>query len=180
MEIRATFYGKDEVLAALAKMAAAIPEATDKAARAGAVYVRGRAVKEGFRIVAAKDPNSRTGYGALGAPIAGKLTRRTGALQASIRDEPAGRGRAAVGPTAKYGAIHEFGGRTGPHTISARKAKALRFMVGGKVIYRKSVQHPGSNIPPRPYLRPAFEGHRAEVLRIMVNSLAKSLGVHQG
>ena len=33
---------------------------------------------------------------------------------------------------------------TRPHTIFARNAKALRFTVGGRVVFAKSVQHPGT------------------------------------
>lgn len=33
---------------------------------------------------------------------------------------------------------------TDPHIITAKNAKALRFEIGGKVIFRKSVHHPGT------------------------------------
>ncbi|MBR5413197.1 MAG: hypothetical protein IK114_09160, partial [Fibrobacter sp.] len=35
---------------------------------------------------------------------------------------------------------------------TARNRKALRFTVGGMILYRKSVHHPGSRIPARPYM----------------------------
>ena len=47
-----------------------------------------------------------------------------------------------------YAAIHHFGGRTKPHVIRAKNAKALA-LPGGP---RRSVNHPGSNIPARPFL----------------------------
>jgi phage gpG-like protein len=48
----------------------------------------------------------------------------------------------------KYAAIHQFGGKTSPHVIRPKNKKALAF--GG--IVRKSVNHPGSVIPARPFL----------------------------
>ncbi|MEE6042739.1 phage virion morphogenesis protein, partial [Avibacterium paragallinarum] len=71
----------------------------------------------------------------------------SGALRNSIRaswdnDE------AIVGTNLAYAAIHQFGGKTKPHKIKPRYKKGLAF--GG--IVRKSVNHPGSNIPARPFL----------------------------
>ncbi len=45
-----------------------------------------------------------------------------------------------------YLGYHLFG--TGPHIIRARRAKALRFEVGGRVVYAKSVRHPGTRANP--------------------------------
>jgi hypothetical protein len=55
--------------------------------------------------------------------------------------------------TAPYGVAHEFGV---PHEwiIAAVRAKALRFEIGGKVIFRKSVTHPP--LPERSFLRSAL------------------------
>lgn len=47
-----------------------------------------------------------------------------------------------IGTNAVYGAIHQFGG-----IILPKRAKALRFMLGGELVTRKSVV-----IPARPYL----------------------------
>ena len=49
----------------------------------------------------------------------------------------------------EYATIHQFGGNIPPHVIRARRAKALRIPGIG---FRKSVQHPGSSMPARPYL----------------------------
>ncbi|MEQ1774605.1 MAG: phage virion morphogenesis protein [Burkholderiales bacterium] len=62
--------------------------------------------------------------------------------------------QAIVGANKVYAAIHQFGGKTKPHVIRARRKKALAF--GG--IMRKSVNHPGSVIPARPYLALGPEG----------------------
>lgn len=37
---------------------------------------------------------------------------------------------------------------TGPHIIRPRNAKALRFVVGGQVVYAKVVHHPGTRANP--------------------------------
>lgn len=46
---------------------------------------------------------------------------------------------------AKY--VHDG---TRPHTIRPRQAQALRFLVGGRVVYAKVVNHPGTRA--RPFL----------------------------
>lgn len=53
-----------------------------------------------------------------------------------------------VGSNLPYARIHQEGGKTKAHVIRPRKKKALAF--GGVV--RKKVNHPGSEIPARPYL----------------------------
>ncbi|MBN6077379.1 phage virion morphogenesis protein [Aggregatibacter actinomycetemcomitans] len=55
---------------------------------------------------------------------------------------------AMAGTNVEYAAIHHFGGQTRPHVIKPVFKKALVF--GGVV--RKSVKHPGSRIPARPFL----------------------------
>ncbi len=77
----------------------------------------------------------------------GNILQVTGRLAASIStasDEDS----AEVGSNVVYAAIHQFGGQTQPHTILARYAKSLAF--GGK--FAKSVKHPGSKMPARPFL----------------------------
>jgi hypothetical protein len=54
---------------------------------------------------------------------------------------------------AKYAAAVHDG--SGPHIIRARKKKALRFEVGGKVVFARSVRHPGTR--GRPWLAKAAE-----------------------
>jgi phage gpG-like protein len=103
--------------------------------------------------------------GGSGPPHPTKLTSRTGRLRSSIRViEPRKRsgvyesGLKAGGPGVPYAAIHEFGGRTRPHKIVPRKAKVLSWRgKSGARQYARSVNHPGSNIPARPYLVPALE-----------------------
>lgn len=45
-------------------------------------------------------------------------------------------------PRSPRAGIEEFG--TPPHVIAARRRKALRFQVGGQVVFRSAVRHPGT------------------------------------
>lgn len=54
---------------------------------------------------------------------------------------------------AKYAAAVHDGAK--PHIIRARRKKALRFEVGGKVVFARAVRHPGTK--GRPWLREAAE-----------------------
>lgn len=56
--------------------------------------------------------------------------------------------RGSVINNAKYAAVVHDG--SPPHTIRARRRKALRFTVGGETIFARSVRHPGA--APRPWL----------------------------
>lgn len=77
----------------------------------------------------------------------GQTLSLTGRLRRSFT-VAAGNGWAAVGTNVLYAAIHQFGGKTRPHTIEPRNKKALRTPYG---IFRR-VHHPGSRIPARPFL----------------------------
>lgn len=55
---------------------------------------------------------------------------------------------AVVGTNVVYARIQNQGGKTRPHEIRPRNRQALRF--NGR--YAKKVNHPGSNIPARPFL----------------------------
>jgi phage virion morphogenesis protein len=55
---------------------------------------------------------------------------------------------AVYGTNLVYGAAHQEGGRTKAHEIRPTRAKALRF--GGRFV--KKVNHPGSDIPARPFM----------------------------
>lgn len=76
---------------------------------------------------------------------------RTGKLQGAVRGRVIRTGGRVIvirgdadQRKAKYAPFVEFGTR--PHLIRAKK-KALRFTVRGQVLFRRSVQHPGT----RPY-----------------------------
>lgn len=63
-----------------------------------------------------------------------------------------------------YAAIQEFGGMTRAHTIMPRNGKVLAFLQNGNQVFAKGVNHPGSNIPARPFLRPALAAKREEII----------------
>jgi phage gpG-like protein len=99
----------------------------------------------------------------------GALNVQSGALQASIVASvsvDADSVSVSVGSEGdvKYAAIQEYGGKTAAHDIAPQKAKALAFLMGGTLRFAKSVHHPGSVIPARPYLGSALDEMRDEIL----------------
>ena len=99
----------------------------------------------------------------------------TGRLRQSIQWEVRGN-ETHVGSSVVYAAIHEFGGKTRARVIEARRAKALRFMGrGGEIIFRRRVNHPGSQIPARPYIRTALRDRLGEVQRVFAMMLKRGL-----
>ena len=79
----------------------------------------------------------------------GQTLSDTGRLRRSFTVE-AGNDRVAVGTNVIYAAIHHFGGKTPARVITAKNGKAL-FWPGARHPVR-SVNHPGSRIPARPFL----------------------------
>ena len=88
----------------------------------------------------------------------GMILQDTGRLASSITGYSDAH-TATVGTNLAYAAIHQFGGKTRPHVIRPRNGKALRF--NGR--FAKQVNHPGSVIPARPFLR-LTSGDEAELL----------------
>jgi len=76
----------------------------------------------------------------------------TGRLRASIRIEArrdfALRSVYTVGSDVEYAAMVNDGTR--PHVIRPRRAQVLRFRVGGRTVFARVVQHPGTK--PNPFL----------------------------
>jgi phage gpG-like protein len=90
------------------------------------------------------------------------LAARSGALRDSIAAEVAADGDTIVATVGslgdlKYAAIQEYGGKTSAHEILPDKAKALAFAAGGAMRFATRVEHPGSTIPGRSYLRATLE-----------------------
>ena len=77
---------------------------------------------------------------------------------------------ATVGSDRVYAAIHQFGGRTSSHVIEPRYKKALAF----NGVVRKSVRHPGSNIPARPFLG-LSDADRKEIGEITLDFLQRRM-----
>ena len=70
-------------------------------------------------------------------------------LEASIRYQADDNG-VRIGTDRIYAAIHQFGGKTRAHVIRPKKKKALAWP--GARHPARAVNHPGSNIPARPFL----------------------------
>lgn len=76
----------------------------------------------------------------------------TGKLRQSISIQVDSK-RVIIGPHTDYAGYVEFG--TKPHVIRAKNKKSLMFIAGGKKVFVKKVNHPGTKA--QPYVRPAFE-----------------------
>lgn len=64
---------------------------------------------------------------------------------------------------APYARILHEGGTTRAHVIEAENARTLAFMAGGRMIFRRKVNHPGSRFPARPYLTSALEEQAEQI-----------------
>jgi phage gpG-like protein len=104
----------------------------------------------------------------------------SGALQASIVADVSIDGdgvHATVGSTGdvKYAAIQEYGGRTGAHEILPAKAQALAFMVGGSLRFARKIEHPGSMIPERSYLRSSLDDMSGDIASALAEAATEVL-----
>ncbi|WP_158812523.1 hypothetical protein [Methylocapsa sp. S129] len=72
----------------------------------------------------------------------------------------------------KYAAIQEYGGKTAAHEILPAKANVLAFIAGGALHFARRVEHPGSLIPERSYLRSSL----AEMMDEIIAAFAESPG----
>jgi len=107
------------------------------------------------------------------------LNARSGALRDSIAADvsPDGDGVvASVGSVGnvKYAAIQEYGGKTAAHEILPSKAQALAFIAGGAELFARSVEHPGSLIPERSYLRSSLEEMSGEIASAFAEAAAEA------
>lgn len=93
----------------------------------------------------------------------GDLRRSVHAVLPVVQTATGVTGKVAQSGDVKYGAIHEFGGRTPAHVIEAKNGKALHFMMGGKDVFFKKVNHPGSQMPERSYMRSSLADLRNEI-----------------
>jgi len=93
-----------------------------------------------------------------------KILTETGHLRDSIRYRLLGQNAVAVGTNRVYAAIHQLGGRTPARTILPVRKKALYWPGAAHPV--KSVRHPGSLIPARPFLGLSDRDSR-EIIDIM-------------
>jgi len=77
--------------------------------------------------------------------------------------------RGRIYPTVKYAIfVHE---PTRPHIIEPRRAKVLRFIIGGKVIFAKKVKHPGTK--GQPFFEKAIRIRAPEVAKYLWDAGAR-------
>jgi phage gpG-like protein len=75
----------------------------------------------------------------------------------------------------KYAATQEYGGKTSAHEITAVKAQALAFIIDSAQRFARRVEHPGSLIPERSYLRSSLEDMRDDVVDALADAAADAL-----
>jgi phage virion morphogenesis protein len=107
----------------------------------------------------------------------GVTLQKSGRLASSIATDYNSH-QAVIGSNAVYARIHQLGGKTKPQTIRPTGKKALAF--GGR--FAKSVNHPGSDIPARPFLPVTADGSLQreageEVLDTILRHLKTAAGV---
>jgi phage gpG-like protein len=107
------------------------------------------------------------------------LNARSGALRDSIGAEVLADSDgvfATVGSfgDVKYAAIQEYGGKTAAHGILPSKAQALAFVVDGAQRFARKVEHPGSQIPERSYLRSSLEEMSDEIVSSLAEAAAEA------
>jgi phage gpG-like protein len=106
------------------------------------------------------------------------LKTQTGTLQRSINyqlQDEGDRIAATVGTNLVYAAIHEYGGTTRAHVIEARKGKTLVFQMGGQDVFFKRVNHPGSHMPERSFLRSSLEENAGSIRAAIEATVAEGV-----
>jgi phage gpG-like protein len=108
------------------------------------------------------------------------LNRVSGRLAAGVSgkvDDVAG--GAITGTTfvsgVPYAAIQEYGGTTSPHEILPNVALALRFEVPGGIRFAARVNHPGSKMPERSYLRSELHDMSAQILQSLQDAVERGV-----
>ncbi len=102
---------------------------------------------------------------------AGSPARLRDSVQSLVVDEADNIRGKVFSTGVPYARIHEYGGRTGPHPIDPVRAKVLAFMspgqplaLGKEMVFAKHVEHPGSRIPERSYMRRALAQMRPQII----------------
>jgi len=95
----------------------------------------------------------------------------TGRLRGSVKYHVSQAPVLRVGPNTVYAAIQEFGGRI-IQTVTARQQK---FLAAAKSIFVKIGSQLNIDIPPRPYVRTAWEKKKDKVIETIQKSIAEPL-----
>ena len=105
-----------------------------------------------------------TRSGALGDSIAASVTADADGVLASVGSEG----------DVKYAAIQEYGGKTSAHEILPAKGNVLAFVVGDAQHFARRVEHPGSAIPERSYLRSALDDMKDEIVAALADAASEA------
>ena len=158
--IRAEIVGQEAVIVRLKELPARVRGLVRQAVEAEAInltrYVKGE--KLSGQVLRARPPG-------------GHLRRSINYQMQEIGDGI----MASVGTNVVYAGIHEFGGTTRAHVIQARNKKALAFQAGGETIVRRAVNHPGSKMPERSYLRSSLRENEARIKANIAAAVARGL-----
>jgi phage gpG-like protein len=140
--------------------------------------LRAEVNRQGLALLRAVKENFLTGQA---------LNVRTGTLRRSINlkvETPAeGEVVGSVGTNLVYARIHELGGQTKPHVITPRAGKVLCFTRAGRaasksegnLAFARIVNHPGSKIPARPFLKPALIERTPEIREGLAQAIKRAL-----
>ena len=105
-----------------------------------------------------------TSSGALRDSIAAGVTADSDGVVASVGSEG----------DVKYAAIQEYGGKTSAHEILPVKDDVLAFVAGDGQHFARRIEHPGSVIPERSYLRSSLEDMKDEILAALAGAAAEA------
>jgi phage gpG-like protein len=105
-----------------------------------------------------------TSSGALRDSIAASVTADADGVLASVGSEG----------DVKYAAIQEYGGKTSAHEILPVKGDVLAFVTGDGLHFARRIEHPGSVIPERSYLRSSLEDMRDEIFAGLAGAAAEA------
>jgi phage gpG-like protein len=105
-----------------------------------------------------------TSSGALRDSIAAGITADADGVLASVGSEG----------DVKYAAIQEYGGKTSAHEILPVKGNVLAFVTGDGQHFARRIEHPGSVIPERSYLRSALADMNDEILTALADSATEA------
>ena len=105
-----------------------------------------------------------TSSGTLRDSIAASVTADSDRVLASVGSEG----------DVKYAAIQEYGGKTSAHEILPVKGDVLAFVAGDGQHFARRIEHPGSVIPERSYLRSSLEHMKDEILSALAGTAAEA------
>jgi hypothetical protein len=84
-----------------------------------------------------------------------------------------------TGTNVEYGRAWELGFTRPSVTIFPKRAKALRFQIGGKTVFAKRATLPPKTFPARPWLKPAIDAMMPELQqmaeRVYIGAVIQSL-----